>query len=69
MADTEQQLRREVGEEREKLAEAVQTLRGEAAGVKGKLRSRVPLAAAGALGLGIVVPRALRALGSRLRRR
>ena len=66
MAGTDQELRREVGAEREKLAEAVQTLRSEAAEAKGKLRSRVPLAAAGALGVGIVVPRALRAL---LRRR
>jgi hypothetical protein len=66
MAGTEQELRREDGQEREKLVEAVQALRGEAADVKGKLRSRVPLAAAGALGLRIVVPRALRAL---LRRR
>jgi hypothetical protein len=65
MAGTEQELLREVGQERERLAEAVQTLRGEAADVKDKLRSRVPLAAAGAVGL-VVVPRALRAL---LRRR
>jgi sensor histidine kinase regulating citrate/malate metabolism len=47
MASTEQQLRRELHDEREELAEAVGTLRA-------KLRSKVPLVAGGALALGFV---------------
>jgi hypothetical protein len=47
MASTEQQLRRELHDEREQLAEAVGTLRA-------KLRSKLPLVTAGALGLGFV---------------
>lgn len=58
MGRTEQEeLRREIGAERERLADAVETLRGElgeAADVRGKLRAKLPLAAAGALGLGFV---------------
>jgi hypothetical protein len=57
MATTEQEIRREIEEEREKLAEAVETLRGElgeATDISGKLRAKLPLAAAGALGLGFV---------------
>jgi hypothetical protein len=57
MASTEQELRRELGEERERLAAAVDTLRdelGEATNVRAKLRSKLPVAAAGALGLGFV---------------
>jgi hypothetical protein len=57
MATTEQEIRREIEEERERLAEAVDTLRGElgeATDISGKLRSKLPLAAAGALGLGFV---------------
>ncbi len=68
MAGTDQEIRRELGAEREKLAEAVQTLRGEAAEVKGKLRSRAPIAAAGAIGLVVVVSRSTRALARLLRR-
>jgi hypothetical protein len=52
MANTEQQLRTEVGAEREKLIEAVESLRGEAADIRGRMRKRLPLAAAGAVGLG-----------------
>jgi hypothetical protein len=57
MASTEGEIRREIGEEREKLAEAVDTLRaelGEATDVGGKLKAKLPVAAAGALGLGFV---------------
>jgi hypothetical protein len=57
MASTEREIRREIGEERQKLAEAVDTLRaelGEATDVGGKLKAKLPVAAAGALGLGFV---------------
>ena len=56
MAGTEQ-LRREIGAERERLAEAVDELRkevGEATNVGAKLKAKLPVAAAGALGLGFV---------------
>ena len=56
-ADEEQQLRNELREERERLAEAVETLRDEleeATDVGAKLRANLPLAAAGALGLGFL---------------
>ena len=55
---TEQTLRRQLHDEREQLADAVETLReelGEATNVGAKLRSNLPAAAAGALGLGFVV--------------
>jgi hypothetical protein len=57
MANTEQELRREIEQERVRLAEAVGTLReeiGEAADVGGKMRSKLPLVAAGAFGLGFL---------------
>jgi hypothetical protein len=47
MASTEQELRRELHDEREQLVEAVGTLRA-------RLRSKIPLVTAGALGLGFV---------------
>lgn len=53
----ERQLRRELGAEREQLAEAVERLRaelGDATNIGGKLRSNLPVAAAAALGLGFV---------------
>ena len=53
----ERQLRRELSAEREQLADAVQELRaelGEATNIGGKLRSNLPVAAAGAVGLGFV---------------
>ncbi|SRR6266516_3804462 len=56
-ARTTEDVRRDIGEEREQLAEAVGALRsdlGEATDVAGKLRSRLPVVAAGALGLGFV---------------
>lgn len=58
MAASEQEIRRELEQEREKLAEAVVALReelGEATDVSGKLRSHLPVLAAGALGVGFVV--------------
>ena len=64
MARTDEQLRREVGAEREKLVEAVDALRGEAAGIRGRVRSGLPLAAAGALGVGAAM-RLLRRRGRR----
>jgi hypothetical protein len=57
MGTTDREIRRELGEERQKLAEAVGTLRaelGEATDVGGKLKAKLPVAAAGALGLGFV---------------
>jgi hypothetical protein len=57
MATTEQEIRRELEQERAKLAEAVETLReelGEATDISGKLRSKLPVVAGGALGLGFV---------------
>jgi hypothetical protein len=56
-ARTPDQVRREIGEEREQLAKAVDALRadlGEATDVAGKLRTRLPLVAGGALGLGFL---------------
>jgi hypothetical protein len=53
----ERQLRRELSAEREQLTDAVDELRaelGEATNIGGKLRSNLPVAAAGALGLGFV---------------
>jgi hypothetical protein len=47
MASTDTELRRELDEERAKLADDVKTLRS-------KLRANLPVAAAGALGLGFV---------------
>jgi Protein of unknown function (DUF3618) len=52
---TPEQIRREIEAEREQLAEAVESLRdgiGEATNVSGRLRERLPVVAAGALGAG-----------------
>lgn len=52
---TPEQVKREIESERSALATAVEDLRegvGEAADVAGKLRARLPLVAAGALGAG-----------------
>ena len=52
---TPEQVRREIEAEREQLAEAVESLRsglGEATDVGAKLRANLPVAAAGALGVG-----------------
>jgi hypothetical protein len=55
---TPQQVRREIEVEREQLAEAVESLRaglGHAADVGARLRERLPIVAAGALGAGFVL--------------
>jgi hypothetical protein len=72
MASTDRGLRREIGEEREKLAEAVDTLRtelGAATDVGGKLKAKLPVAAAGALGLGFVASGGIGATARLLMRR
>jgi hypothetical protein len=51
-------VRREIATERDQLADAVDDLRtglGEATDIEGKLRARLPVVAAGALGAGFVV--------------
>jgi hypothetical protein len=72
MASTEQNLRREIHDEREQLADAVDTLRaelGEATNISGKLRSNLPLVTAGALGLGFVASGGIGATARLLMRR
>jgi hypothetical protein len=72
MATSEQDLVREIEEERERLADAVETLReelGEATDISGKLRSKLPLVAGGALGLGFVVAGGIGATARLLMRR
>jgi hypothetical protein len=73
MASAEQErLRRELHDEREQLADAVETLRGElgeATNVSAKLRTKLPLVAAGALGLGFVVSGGIGATARLLMRR
>jgi hypothetical protein len=57
MAATEKDIRRELREERERLAEAVDVLRdelGAATDVSSKLKSKLPLAAGGAFALGFL---------------
>ena len=52
---TADQVRRDIEAERDQLADAVEDLRGglaEATDIKGKLRSNLPVVAAGALGAG-----------------
>ena len=56
-AESEEKIRAELREERAALADAVDNLRGElgaAADVSGKLKSKLPLVAAGVFGLGFV---------------
>ena len=56
-ARTTEDVRREIQQEREELAKAVETLRddlGDATDIRGKLRANLPVVAAGALGLGFV---------------
>jgi len=55
---TAEQVRREIEAERDQLAVAVEQLRdelGEAADITGKLRSKLPVVAAGALSAGFVL--------------
>jgi hypothetical protein len=55
---TTEDIRREIAGERDQLADAVEDLRaglGQATDVAGKLRARLPIIAAGALGTGFVV--------------
>jgi hypothetical protein len=72
MASTDKDLRREIGAEREMLADAVGTLRteiGAATDIKGRLRANLPVATAGALGVGFVVAGGIGATVRRLARR
>jgi hypothetical protein len=72
MATSEQDIVRELEAEREKLTEAVDTLReelGEATNISEKLRSKLPAVAAGALGLGFVVAGGIGATARLLMRR
>jgi hypothetical protein len=62
MANTEQDLRREIGDERKELADAVVTLRS-------AVRSKIPLVAAGVAGVGFVASGGLRATARALLRR
>lgn len=50
-----EQVRREIEAEREQLTGAVDSLRGEATNVGAKLRAKLPIVAAGALGVGFVL--------------
>jgi hypothetical protein len=55
---TPEQIRRDIEQEREQLATAVEHLRGElgeAADISGKLRAKLPVVAAGALSAGFVL--------------
>lgn len=57
MAGTDDDLRGQIGEEREQLADAVATLRSElkdATDVGRRLRENLPVATVGALGLGFI---------------
>lgn len=72
MARADEAIRRELGEERARLAEEVETLRGEvgeATDIRAKLRAKLPLAVAGALGLGFAAAGGLGATGRLLFRR
>jgi len=62
MASTEQQLLRELHDERDQLAEAVGTLRA-------RVRSKIPLVAGGALALGFVASGGIGATARLLLRR
>jgi len=75
MATTEpetERLRAEIRSERQQLADAVDTLRAElgaATDISGKLRSKLPVAAVGALGAGFVVSGGIGATARLLMRR
>ncbi|MGN6796597.1 MAG: hypothetical protein ACTHKS_00450 [Gaiellaceae bacterium] len=58
MARTEEQLRKDIDAERERLATAVDELRGsiaDAANIGGKLKAKLPLVAGGAASVGFVL--------------
>ena len=55
---TTEEVRRDIAAERDRLADAVEDLRaglGEATDIGGKLRARLPMVAAGALGAGFLI--------------
>jgi Protein of unknown function (DUF3618) len=67
-----EQVRRDIEAEREQLASAVDELRdgiGEATDLTGKIRARLPLVAAGALGAGFVLAGGIGATARLLMRR
>jgi hypothetical protein len=69
---TSEQVRREIEAERERLASAVDELReevGEATAVTAKLRAKLPVVAAGALGAGFVLAGGIGATARLLMRR
>jgi Protein of unknown function (DUF3618) len=69
---TTEQVRRDIEAEREQLASAVGELReglGEATDVTGKIREKLPLVAAGALGVGFVLAGGIGATARLLMRR
>jgi hypothetical protein len=69
---TLEQVRREIEAERDQLASAVDTLRseiGEATDIGAKLRSKLPVVAAGALGAGFIVAGGIGAVMRLLARR
>jgi uncharacterized protein DUF3618 len=69
---TPEEVRREIEAERERLASAVEELReevGEAANVTAKLRAKLPVVAAGALGAGFVLAGGIGATARLLMRR
>ena len=69
---TTEEVREDIRTERDHLASAVEELReglGEATDVAGKLRGKLPLVAAGALGLGFVVAGGIGATARLLMRR
>jgi hypothetical protein len=69
---TTEVVREDIRTERERLADAVEELReglGEATDVAGKLRGKLPLVAAGALGLGFVAAGGIGATARLLMRR
>jgi hypothetical protein len=69
---TPEDVRRDIAQERERLAEAVEDLRGglgEATDIAGKLRAKLPIVAAGALGLGFFAAGGIGATARLLMRR
>jgi hypothetical protein len=72
MAGTEEQLRKDIDAERERLASAVDELRGsigEAADIGAKLKSKLPLVAGAAASVGFVLAGGVGATGRYFARR